>query len=418
MGWLPAVISGGVDLLSQGISAAVNANQSKKQRQWQEQMYARQLSDTRQMRDESWARQDQLLKDEREYNSPVNQVALAKEAGLNPALINGGQMTSALTSISGAGNSPDAPSPGSYSYTPIQPTNIGSRAVGNYLQAQSLEIAQQNADSARINAITERNKSISEITKNIAQGKNFDAQTQSFLYDIIYKDLTLNERVAMVGEELQGLQLDNALKDFDLTHMRPAALDKMNTEISYLEGELSKIPYQIELLSSQSYDELTSAQVNNELVRFYQKQVDKIDLENMYLSVITDIAKQKLPQEEFRTAVQAWDFWIDKGARVVDSVSMFISSLSSLSRARAAGRLGSRAYKAAKGSKEIGPAIGKLEQTFNETIDFNKRYDDKKRQQDIEWWQKTWDSLDPLIKEDISSSENFQKTIMPYLKNK
>lgn len=73
---MPApIIAAGLSLLSQGVNAGFNALNNSASRRWNESMYARQRADAL----ADWNMQN-------EYNSPKNQMARLKEAGINPRL--------------------------------------------------------------------------------------------------------------------------------------------------------------------------------------------------------------------------------------------------------------------------------------------------------------------------------------------
>lgn len=80
---LAPVIAGGASLLGQGLSAYAMGKTNKKQRKWNEKMYALQRKDAL----ADWQMQA-------DYNSPAMQMERYKAAGLNPNLIYG-QMTEA-----------------------------------------------------------------------------------------------------------------------------------------------------------------------------------------------------------------------------------------------------------------------------------------------------------------------------------
>ena len=405
---MAGLIGGIFDLVSQGISAGYNSAQAKKQREWQENMYSRQLSDTRRMRDESWARQDQLLADERAYNSPENQIALAREAGLNPALINGGQMTSPLTSISGTGASPDAPSPGSYSYTPVQPTNIGSRAVGNYLQSQSVDVAKDNAETARINAETQRFSAQARSIRDLAEAGKLDKETANLYIDNIFKSQTLETRVNVVKAELDNLKIDNQLKNFDLTSMRPAVRDQIIADTKRIESELSLIPARLESLSSQSA--LNRQYVNESESRIMLQDYERLwyDAQVSYLKSLKSIADAKLPQEQFIAEHQMLQLVWGNINSSLNAVSNLIGGVSDIM-SRGKTNAGSNRGKSKDVSKPDNPTppTNSSRDIYNKTLEQHREY-----------YNSTWRYRSEKEKETMMSNPYFRENIYPYIKNK
>ncbi len=102
----------------------------------------------------------QLMQMQQDYNSPVHQMSLYRQAGINPYAALGHN-----TSISSG--SVGAPS--------VSPFNLGSQAVGDYI-AGSMQPA-------------EKEKVLVDIQKTINEGKKIDADTLSVIKDIDNKDL-------------------------------------------------------------------------------------------------------------------------------------------------------------------------------------------------------------------------------------
>lgn len=102
----------------------------------------------------------QLLQMQQDYNSPVNQMSLYRQAGINPYAALGHN-----TSISSG-------SVGSPSFSPF---NLGSQAVGDYI-AGSMQPA-------------EKEKVLVDIQKVINEGNKIDADTLSVIKDIENKEL-------------------------------------------------------------------------------------------------------------------------------------------------------------------------------------------------------------------------------------
>lgn len=121
-----ALIAAGAQLASTSVNAISAANTNKKQREWQEEMYARQRADNL----AQWQLQNK-------YNSPSEQMKRYQEAGLNPNLIYGSGSASA-----GNASSIATPSPGSWN--PKTPeVNLGS-AMSAYQDTRMRQLQNDN----------------------------------------------------------------------------------------------------------------------------------------------------------------------------------------------------------------------------------------------------------------------------------
>jgi len=128
------LIMAGSTLLGQGINAASQSGMNKKTRQWNERMYGMQ----RQHALQDWQMQNA-------YNSPEQQMARLKAAGLNPHLIYGG----------GPGNvSQPVRSTDTKSWNPSAPQfDLGAAAKSALFTGVDLEL--KNAQKDRIQELTQ-----------------------------------------------------------------------------------------------------------------------------------------------------------------------------------------------------------------------------------------------------------------------
>lgn len=159
-----SVIGAGVDAAGSIFGSLFNANQARKNRQFQERMYNQQVQDNR----NSWMIQ-QL------WNSPANQKRLLEEAGLNPLLMysNGASGSVAASPSQAAGS----PSGGQAS------THMGTNFGQAILQGQLLQ-----AQIANINADTEQKTASAESQRQTASNLE---------YDLLFKKLTQNLNIAL-----------------------------------------------------------------------------------------------------------------------------------------------------------------------------------------------------------------------------
>lgn len=79
-----SLISGGVGLVTSGIGAGSTAALNAKNRRWQEKMYKMQVADNRENVRLANERQDMLIAQQNDYNSPSSQLQRYLAAGINP----------------------------------------------------------------------------------------------------------------------------------------------------------------------------------------------------------------------------------------------------------------------------------------------------------------------------------------------
>lgn len=104
---ISSLISGGVGLFTSGIGAGSTAVLNAKNRRWQEKMYKMQVADNRENTRLANERQDMLIAQQNDYNSPSSQMQRYLAAGINPfnASLDTGNLESSTspTPVSSAG---------------------------------------------------------------------------------------------------------------------------------------------------------------------------------------------------------------------------------------------------------------------------------------------------------------------------
>ncbi|WNK12999.1 MAG: DNA pilot protein [Microvirus sp.] len=155
------VIVGGLDILSQGINAAVTAKQNRLTREFSERMYGRQRAD---------ALADFNMQNE--YNSPAAQMERLKAAKLNPNLIYGNGTTS--TGSSSPVRAANAPA-----WNPQAPKidlgSSGSNAITTAMQLQSNRLQNDNLKAQNDLILAQTKKATAETLGTIegTTGKEF-----------------------------------------------------------------------------------------------------------------------------------------------------------------------------------------------------------------------------------------------------
>lgn len=180
-------ISGIFNMFSQLAQNSWNSLQAQINRRWQEQMYEKQYQDN-----------INLWKMQQDYNTPANQVARLKEAGINPYL--------ALQNINtgSAQSAPQSAQAGSGAQATGTPVNFAglTQSVYNLLklrdERQLLKEQSQNLASdslgKRIDAITKHQKNMAEIV-GILKGSERDAASAA-----------LNRSLKTTEDELRGFK--------------------------------------------------------------------------------------------------------------------------------------------------------------------------------------------------------------------
>lgn len=180
------LISGGASLLGSAINAASSARQNKLQRQWNEKMYGIQRQDSL----ADWNMQN-------EYNSPTQQMARLKAAGLNSNLVYG---NGADTQAGPVRNTE------SKSWNPQAPQlDIGGAANQGLMAYQDIRLRE-----AQLNNLKANNTILLEEAMNkVAQRNALIANTTRTMADTdkIKFDLSLNKQLAPY--QVQAADLHN-----------------------------------------------------------------------------------------------------------------------------------------------------------------------------------------------------------------
>lgn len=168
-----AVLSSAISAASAGGTAVAQGKLNKKNRKWQEKMYAIQKADAL----ENWRRQN-------EYNSPAKQMQRFKEAGLNPNLIYGQGSAGNASNI-------DLGKPGNPDTSVTDFTPIGQAISNGFIKYY--DIRQANANITN----TERQNEILALKKEYQEAEN-----QGILIDNMLKDIKLSgDKIALKFKE-------------------------------------------------------------------------------------------------------------------------------------------------------------------------------------------------------------------------
>jgi len=181
-----AIAQGGSNLLTAGLDAWQTGVQNRKSRQFQREMYQRQLTDNR-----------QLWQEQNEYNSPQAQMERLQKAGLNPNLVYG---SGSAQQPAGNISSPDIQTP---QYK--TPDFSGVAQAGNiFSQYLDYEIKAAQVDNLK-----------ADNTVKLEQAGLIRAQTQNTTGNTLNTEFELNQKKSLSDiyseykrEELRKIKTD------------------------------------------------------------------------------------------------------------------------------------------------------------------------------------------------------------------
>ena len=278
-----------------------NAAESTKARQFTIDMYDKQRADN--LADIADARSyyQNMLADERAYNSSAAQVARLKAAGLNPALAYGGQVTTAAPS---GGFTSSTPQPAQISQTPFPQISVPDFA-GTYLNSQKVKNESMLAKA--------------DVILKAAQSHVLDEQTAGTFLDNLFKSSTLDDRIELVTVSLD--QANQNIKQTQLVNKTyQNEIDAFPLKIEQLKADIESIR------ADTSLTEDKRAKLIAETSLTYQKTLTE-EIDRIGKGIENDIKSQHLSQEDYKTEMQKVTYWVDTANQCVDSVTGIIDSV-------------------------------------------------------------------------------------------
>lgn len=299
-------------LASTGLQMSFNAAESRKGREFGREMYARQRADA--LADISDARQyyQQMLADERAYNSSASQVARLKAAGLNPALAYGGQITTAAPS---GGFSSATPQPAHVPSSPIAQVSMPDLSGG----FQSIFSSMTNKRVADSNIRNQDLITRADVILKAAQSRVLDSQNAGQMLQNLFMQSTLDERI-----ELVTLEIENAYSSIVNLDLQNASLQN---EIDAFPIRMEKVKAEIENIVANT--SLTEAQRSESIARTVKayKESELVAVQTLKTKFEGDIASQHLSQEKYKTEMQKVTYWVDTVTDGIDSVADLVNSV-------------------------------------------------------------------------------------------
>lgn len=201
---IAALVAGGVSLAATATSGIATGKLNKKNREWQEKMHNIQRQESLADIESARAYQNQLIADDRAYNSPESQVERLRDAGLNPSLAYGQGIDAGNYNI----GSPDVASP---SGTPVSSGNIAPdfSSLGNFQAVipaiMNAEANQRNASTAEFRADFDRNLSQAQVLKYLSERDYIDKKTYGEMLENLYRESTMGKRIELLKNEVDSV---------------------------------------------------------------------------------------------------------------------------------------------------------------------------------------------------------------------
>jgi len=285
-----AAIIAGAGTAGQGINAFAQGKMNRKTRQWNEKMYARQREDAL----ADWARTN-------EYNTPLQQMARLKQAGLNPNLVydKGADNTSAMVRGTEAKSwDPKAPA--------FDLGQIANQYLGSQQRTQSMELTQEEIEGKRLdNIYKDLNNTM------MAEKLSFNKETIALKLDQLREDI-LSKRAGTAytyGENERKWQVHDIMK-------KPNYEAKL-AEIARINSQNLTDQYSRNMMMVQS-DKLKAETNLLKLTTPQQVELNKLLQDEKNLNNI--LIGEKTTTEEFERRLKAAYFTSDQISKILDLV--------------------------------------------------------------------------------------------------
>lgn len=212
---ISSLISGGVGLFTSGIGAGSTAALNAKNRRWQEKMYKMQVADNRENTRLANERQDMLIAQQNDYNSPSSQMQRYLAAGINPfnASVDTGNLESSTSPTPVSSASVGTPQ----QFNPFSEAVSGASSFTNSL-LNTLEALKSSQDYG-FNHDTMINRVFA--SNELYKSQGYEAANNS-MYQLLVSQGIPDKAAASISDwftvrqknvfDIKGMQLDNALK--------------------------------------------------------------------------------------------------------------------------------------------------------------------------------------------------------------
>jgi hypothetical protein len=285
---IPPLITGGAEVVSQGINAVAQGSMNRKTRQWNERMYGRQREDAL----ADWARVN-------EYNHPTKQMERLKAAGLNPNMVYG----SGTSTLAAAVRPTETKS-----WDPKAPVfdlgQVANQYFGTKQRTQSMDLTEEEIKGKRLDNIY---KDLNN-TK-IAEGLPFNKETIALKMDQLREDI-LGKRAstaATYGENERKWQMHDIMKQPTLNKTL-AEIAQVNSNLEtnevnrmVLRLQADKLRAETNLLRLNSYQQ--------ETLNYYLKSEKKLE---------QIMSGEKIETERFERMMRVANFTSDQISKILN----------------------------------------------------------------------------------------------------
>lgn len=236
-----------LQLASENFGAALNvaasAAETKKARNWQEQMYARQRADALADYEMKLGDIREMQAEQRKYDSYESKVERLKDAGLNPSLAYGGENSGVQISSQNDVRPSSVPSPAT-------PSPVGA-ALGGFTQAgfRAAQIALQNKQVSleRQRVDFQRELSSAQALKALAERHLIDNETYNKGLENIWAESTLGKRIEQVNLSVEEANAriseirQSVVESLSRIRLNDATISKIDKDISLIEQNIKNL---------------------------------------------------------------------------------------------------------------------------------------------------------------------------------
>lgn len=260
---VPGAVVGGLF----GIGESIFQNKAQQDADRQQQRYARENAKYQA------ARQDYLQRMEMEYNSPQNQLAMLRKAGLNPNLIYD-QLQDFTTSA------PSAPMPANNPGSPRKMEFSASAMAGAQLGLQSIQ-TDATVDLARSNA----RKANADATKQEIDNE----------YESLKVNTEINKMISDIDKILADTNLTNEQRDLlvkqkdALVKKATAEAEKTSEEVDLVKNQSANVSKDTELKGTQISNVKADTNLKQSQTKYTNSLKDLIDSKKTYQDLINSI---------------------------------------------------------------------------------------------------------------------------------
>lgn len=254
-----------MQLIGSGLGAASDIYRASREEKmyydnlnWQKEQYYDSQNFSREQADTQWQREKEMFNMENEYNSAASQVQRYKDAGLNPAVMMQGNAASVASG--------------------------GAASVGQSVAPPQLQM--DNLPTGAAGAIGSAMSHAGDIMKGLADAKKAGI-------DVSLAEETFDDMVRKIKNDADAVDVDNALKGWQLFTDKVFGFKIKNKEIEKLSAEVNLLIANGQVSEAQKL-------LNDEMRHWYKGQADRQDKYNEKLDTFI-YNELKLGEEQIKT---------------------------------------------------------------------------------------------------------------------